>query len=159
MHSLRRLEDGYLRRDSTVIATFVEDLFDPNDVVILGTDPGERYVGRDEVTQLLRADWSAWGHVRFALDSTRISSAGDVAWVIAPASLTVGKRTVPLRFSAVLARDTVSWRFRQVQFQADVAPFASVRRERATFAALALFCVIVLTAAWWIGRRRSGSNT
>ena len=155
---LQRFQDGYTRRDSAAVASFVEALFAPSDVLVLGIGPTERYEGRKGALEIVRNDWRYWGDVRLVLDGARVSSAGDVAWVMTRGSVTHGSGVIPLRFSAVLVKDAVGWRFRQVQFQADLDPYRRATRERLLLMMLGLVAVMALVVIWALARKRAGTQ-
>lgn len=83
---LQKFQDGYDRRDATVIEDF-KSLFVPEMALeVIGTGaviPGddEWCLGLDAVCQLLVNDWENWGDLRLDLPDTRIHVLGDVAWL------------------------------------------------------------------------------
>ncbi len=58
----------------------MESLYSRDNLLVLGTSPGEVYSGYDRAARLVRSDWESWGDCRFMVDSANISSEGDIAW-------------------------------------------------------------------------------
>jgi hypothetical protein len=116
--SLRDFQDGYVRRDPQAIDSFMSRLFErSDDLVILGTGPGEWARGYPAASDFVLRDWKAWGDFRFEVDKSIVSSYGDVAWVATVGTLHRKRYDRPVRFSAVLTRKGERWFFRQMQFQ------------------------------------------
>ena len=120
---LNRFQDGYSKRDTSQVGAFMESLYSREDVLILGTSPGEVFVGYDRAASLVRSDWESWGDCRFMIDSANISSKGDVAWFATKGyvEFDLSKMLVlPLRLSGVMVKEDQVWKFRQQQFQFDI---------------------------------------
>jgi hypothetical protein len=114
VRALRTFQAGYNLRDPSQLKKFMRRLFpDSENILILGTDPGEWIRGRESAERFVGKDWADWGNLRLAVDDAGISALGDVAWLVTTG--TVADR--PLRFLAVLTRTGGRWQFRQVQFQ------------------------------------------
>jgi hypothetical protein len=120
---LNEFQDGYTRRDTSRIKPFMERLFSDKNVLILGTMPHEICIGREEATRLVFADWYRWGDCTFLTDNAHISSYGDVAWISTIGYVKFdlsGLLVLPLRLSAVAAKEHDVWKFQQMQFQFDL---------------------------------------
>jgi len=88
---LQTFQDGYTRRDVTLVDSFME-LFTA-DTEVIGTNgvkPGvdEWYMDRASARELVEGDWEGWGDLRLDLDTMSIHSRGDVGWVAASATVT-----------------------------------------------------------------------
>jgi uncharacterized membrane protein YidH (DUF202 family) len=121
--TLTAFQDGYERRDVEQVQPFMQKLFSPDNVLILGTMPSEIFAGFDEATRLVRGDWAGWGDCSFAIDNTHVSAHGEVAWfsTIGYVEFDLSELLVlPLRLSGVLVREAGVWRFQQLQFQFDL---------------------------------------
>jgi hypothetical protein len=120
---LREFQDGYTHRDTSQVQPFMHDLFSQEDILVLGTMPHEILVGQDRVARLILSDWKAWGDCTFLMNSAHISTSGNVAWIS-----TIGYvkfdmcrfLVLPLRLSAVMVKEDLSWKFQYLQFQFDV---------------------------------------
>jgi ketosteroid isomerase-like protein len=121
---LRTFQDGYSKRDPSILPAFMEQLFPKDrDILVLGTDQGEWIEGYQRVAEFIGNDWRYWGDVRLDVEHAAISTAGDVAWVTTLG--TVGTGTSPgraIRFTAVLTRHNGQWLFRHILFQWDDTP-------------------------------------
>jgi hypothetical protein len=120
---LNKFQDGYSKRDTNLVGTFMNSLYSKENILIIGTMPGEIFSGYKRATGLVKSDWESWGDCRFAMDSGNISSIGDVAWFSVRgyvkfdiSSLLV----IPLRLTAVMVKEDGTWKFQQQQFQFDV---------------------------------------
>lgn len=123
VQQLRAFQQGYEERDLASVNTFMRRLFTTDNVLILGTMPQEIYVGLEEASDLISADWDHWGDCRFLIDSTHISSHGDVAWfaTIGHVEFDLSSLLVlPLRLTGVLVRENDIWKLQQVQYQFDL---------------------------------------
>lgn len=123
LHQLHQFQDGYTRRDISALEPFMEQLFSPDNILILGTQPREVLHGYDRATVLVSSDWRRWGDCTFLMDKAHISSFGNVAWVstIGYVKFDMSRLLVlPLRLSAVTVKEDGGWRFQQMQFQFDL---------------------------------------
>ena len=88
---LQAFQDGYTRRDTNQVDSFME-LFTA-DAEVIGTNgvkPGvdEWYLDRASARELVEGDWQGWGDLRLDLESMSVSSRGDAGWVAASATVT-----------------------------------------------------------------------
>jgi len=101
-----------------VLATFV----DTDEIILMGTGPGEHWVGRDEVRD-------AFSHFIKQFDAHTMdtkctdgvgSAQGDVAWFTAVCSFTDSKDGTPRSFvanlSAVVVNQDDRWRFHTMHY-------------------------------------------
>ena len=80
IEQLNKFQDGYSKRDPKNIDTFMQSLYSRENILILGTMPGEIYSGYEKATRLVKSDWDSWGDCKFEIDSANISSSGNTAW-------------------------------------------------------------------------------
>jgi len=123
LKSLHQFQDGYTQRDVSVLQPFMEQLFSQDNILVLGTQPREVLSSYDRATALVSSDWRRWGDCTFLMDKAHISSSGNVAWVstIGYVKFDMCRLLIlPLRLSAVMVKETDSWRFQQMQFQFDL---------------------------------------
>ena len=103
LDQLRVFQDGYTKRDVAGADEFMGRLFSHERPLVLGTMPGEIYVGYDRAREVIRTDWESWGDCRFRLGETQVSAEGDVAWFATIGSVTfdlsrfLGTAAAPLR--------------------------------------------------------------
>ena len=78
LDQLEVFQEGYAARDTSRVDAFARQLLSDDEILILGTMPGEIFVGFEEATDLVRTDWESWGDCRFLVDQTRISAHGAI---------------------------------------------------------------------------------
>jgi hypothetical protein len=120
---LAAFQDGYARRDTTQVPAFMDRLFSRDRPIVLGTMPGEIYVGYERAAEVVRTDWESWGDCRFRLDETQVSAAGSVAWFATVGSVQFDLSrflVLPLRLTGVMVSEAGAWKIRQAQFQFDL---------------------------------------
>ena len=120
---LNKFQEGYTKRDTSQVRAFMETLYSGEGILILGTSPGEVFIGHDRAASLVKSDWESWGDCRFMVDSANISSAGDVAWFSTKGyvEFDLSKLLIlPLRLTGVMVKEDQVWKFRQQQFQFDI---------------------------------------
>ena len=123
VEQLYKFQEGYIQRDTDQVEPFMEQLFSQENILVLGTMPNEIYVGQKEVSKLIFSDWNAWGDCIFLMDKAHISTSGNVAWIS-----TIGQvkfdlprfLILPLRLSAVMVKEGLTWKFQSMQFQFDL---------------------------------------
>ena len=120
---LNKFQEGYSQRDTSRVGAFMESLYSKENLLILGTSPGEIYSGYERAADLVRSDWESWGDCRFMVDSANISSEGDIAWFATKGYVKFDLSkllVVPLRLSGVMVREDQVWKFTRQQFQFDI---------------------------------------
>jgi len=101
----------------------MQSLYSNDNILILGTMPGEIFTGYKSATGLVKDDWESWDDCHFAMDSANISSNGDVAWFSSRGYVKFDLSrllVIPLRFTGVMVKENGTWKFQQQQFQFDV---------------------------------------
>jgi len=120
---LARFQSGYSERNPQQAKPFVDDLFSAERPIVLGTMPGEIFVGPAAVTELVRSDWEHWGDCRFRLAETQLSAVGEVAWFATVGSVRFDLSrflVLPLRLTGVMVAEDGIWKIRHLQFQFDL---------------------------------------
>jgi hypothetical protein len=123
IHQLNMFQDGYIKRDTSQIKPFMQQLFVEENLLILGTMPNENCIGHKEATRLVFADWYRWGDCTFLIDNANVSSYGDVAWIstIGYVKFDLSSLLVlPLRLTGIMVNENDVWKFQQMQFQFDL---------------------------------------
>jgi len=123
VEQLNKFQDGYTHRDIGQLQPFMEELFSQENILVLGTMPYEILIGRDKVSRLVLSDWKSWGDCTFLVNTAHISTSGNVAWIstIGYVEFDMSRFLVlPLRLSAVLVRENLTWKFQYMQFQFDL---------------------------------------
>jgi SnoaL-like domain len=120
---LNKFQDGYSRRDTSQVDAFMQSLYSRENILILGTSPGEICKDYDKASGLVRSDWESWGDCRFMVDSANISSDGNTAWFSTRGYVKFdlsGLLVIPLRLTGIMVKEDQVWKFRQQQFQFDI---------------------------------------
>ena len=120
---LKKIQDGYSKRDTKNIDAFMQSLYSRENILILGTMPGEIYSGYEKATRLVKTDWESWGDCKFVIDSANISSSGSTAWFSTRGYVKFDLSkllVIPLRLTGVMVKEDKEWKFQQQQFQFDI---------------------------------------
>lgn len=123
LNQLQKLQDGYSRRDISIADAFIDELYSKETILILGTMPGEIYIGSDRARQLITGDWDSWGDCVFNIDSANISSNGNTVWFSTTGIVRFDLTPLlelPLRLTGIMVKEKGIWKFRQQQFQFDI---------------------------------------
>lgn len=123
IRQLHKFQDGYTQRDTSLLEPFMEGLFSQDNILILGTQPGEILKNYERAKFLVSSDWRTWGDCRFLMDYAHISTVGNVAWIstIGYVRFDLSRFLVlPLRLSAVMVNENDAWKFQHMQFQFDL---------------------------------------
>lgn len=158
IRQLNRFQDGYARRDTTLLSPFMEQLFSQQNVLVLGTMPNEILRNHERVRALVSSDWRTWGDCTFLMDNAHISTSGNVAWIstIGHVKFDLSRFLVlPLRLSAVMVKEPDAWKFQYMQFQFDM-DFSSLLLTIVLLTMWFLISLAALTVA--IVRRLNGKN-
>jgi hypothetical protein len=120
---LEIFQEGYEQRDTSILETYMEQLFSRENILILGTMPGEIYSGFEEAADLVQSDWLYWGDVDLMAESSNISATDSVAWFSMIGHVVFDLTSMldlPLRVSGVMVQEETGWKFQQLQFQFDM---------------------------------------
>ena len=123
IEQLHVFQEGYTRRDTTQLGSFMEQLFSQENILVLGTMPNEILIGQEKVSRLVLSDWRSWGDCTFLMNNAHISASGNVAWIstIGYVKFDMSRFLVlPLRLSAVMVKENLTWKFQYMQFQFDL---------------------------------------
>ena len=86
------------------------------DLLVLGTDPGEEVEGRDQVVAAMAAQTDSAGAAAFDSEhDRRVRELGDVAWFAEHGRLRVGDQGLRVRLTGVAVRRGGAWRLAQLQ--------------------------------------------
>jgi len=123
IEQMRIFQNGYSERDPKNIEMFMQSLYSKDNLLILGTMPGEVYTGYENATRLVKTDWESWGNCRFEIDSANISSSGNTAWFSTRGYVEFDLSqflVIPLRLTGVMVKEDQEWLFQLQQFQFDI---------------------------------------
>jgi hypothetical protein len=123
MEQLELFQGGYDKRDTSILESYMDQLFSKENILILGTMPGEIYSGYVEAADLVSSDWLYWGDVHMLAESSNISASDSVAWFSMIGHVVFDMSSwldLPLRVSGVMVQEDQGWKFQQLQFQFDL---------------------------------------
>jgi hypothetical protein len=123
VEKLNKFQAGYTQRDTTQLKPFMDQLFSHENTLVLGTMPNEILIGHKRVSRLVFSDWMTWGDCTFLMNNAHISTSGDVAWIstIGYVKFDMSRYLIlPLRLSAVMVKENLTWKFQYMQFQFDL---------------------------------------
>ena len=122
LRQLTRFQDGYSKRDTSILQSFATELFSPDNILILGTMPREIRTTPNRAIQLVEEDWRIWGDCRFLMENANISASGGTAWfaTIGTVKMDGIGLVLPLRLTGVMVNENSIWKFQQLQFQFDM---------------------------------------
>ncbi len=123
LKQLEYFQEGYDLRDTSIMEPYMDALFSKENILILGTMPGEIYSGYVEAADLVSSDWLLWGDVQMLVESANISANDSVAWFSMIGHVVFDLTSLldlPLRVSGVMVKEEAGWKFQQLQFQFDL---------------------------------------
>ncbi len=123
LQQLELFQKGYTDRDTSILPSYMEQLFSKENILILGTMPGEIYSGYVEAADLVSSDWISWGDVSMLTESSNVSVSDSVAWFSMIGHVVFDMSSMldlPLRVSGVMVQGDQGWKFQQLQFQFDL---------------------------------------
>ena len=125
LEQLVLFQEGYDKRDTSILESYMDVLFSKENILILGTMPAEIYSGYVEAADLVSSDWLLWGDVQMLVESANISASDSVAWFSMIGHVVFDMSSwldLPLRVSGVMVQEEHTWKFQQLQFQFDLNP-------------------------------------
>ena len=123
---IRKVIQDYLQayeaRDlERVLSCFSDD----GEVVVLGTDPDERNIGKPQIRAQLEKDWRSSDSARMRIDWLSVSGGNGVAWYTAETITTAVVQGIehefPIRFSGVAEQRGEEWKIAQMHFSLPAA--------------------------------------
>jgi len=123
MEQLELFQEGYDKRDTSILESYMDQLFSKENILILGTMPGEIYSGFVAAADLVSSDWLIWGDVHMLVESSNISASDSVAWFSMIGHVVFDMSSwldLPLRVSGIMVQEDQGWKFQQLQFQFDL---------------------------------------
>jgi len=123
INQLNKFQDGYSKRNTKNIDTFMHSLYSKDNILILGTMPNEVCKGYEKATKLVKSDWESWGDCKFEIDSANISASGNTAWFSTRGYVEFDLSSllvIPLRLTGIMVKQDQEWKFQHQQFQFDV---------------------------------------
>lgn len=118
LRPLRRLNAYYAKRDPDLADVCIEETILPDEMLILGTNPGEIFHGRKWTKHLLQCDWKYWGHLTLNIEQCALFRVETVMYFVLPAQVRLDhwRFRIPVRMTGILKEKDGLWYISKIQF-------------------------------------------
>ena len=118
LRPLRQLNAYYAKRDPELADDCIDETILPDDMLILGTCPGEIFHGRKWTRHLLQCDWKYWGRLTLDVEKCALSRAGTALYFVLPAQVRLDHFvfSIPIRITGILEEREGLWYISKLQF-------------------------------------------
>ncbi|MBR2717882.1 MAG: hypothetical protein IKB78_01110 [Clostridia bacterium] len=118
LRPLRQLNAYYEKRDPELADACIDETILPDEMLILGTNPGEIFHGRKWTKHLLQCDWKYWGHLSLDVERSALSRVGTALYFVLPAQvkLNIWRFRIPVRITGILEERDGLWYISKLQF-------------------------------------------
>lgn len=118
LRPLRQLNAYYAKRDPELADDCINETILPDDMLILGTCPGEIFHGRKWTRHLLQCDWKYWGRLTLNVEKCALSRAGTALYFVLPAQVRLDHFvfSIPIRITGILEEREGLWYISKLQF-------------------------------------------
>ena len=118
LRPLRQLNAYYAKRDPELADNCIDETILPDDMLILGTCPGEIFHGRKWTRHLLQCDWKYWGRLTLDVERCALSRAGTALYFILLAQVRLDHFvfSIPIRITGILEEREGLWYISKLQF-------------------------------------------
>ena len=118
LRPLRQLNAYYEKRDPELADACIDETILPEEMLILGTNPGEIFHGRKWTKHLLQCDWKYWGQLSLNVERTALSRVGTALYFALPAQvkLDIWRFRIPIRITGILEERDGLWYISKLQF-------------------------------------------
>lgn len=113
---LNQFQDGYSKRDTTIIDEFLKIFSD--DIVYMGVASHEFFKGKESVRKLTLWDWNRWFDLKIPVADVYIRTNNNVAWfeVIGESGPWRDGKTYEIRMVGSLIKSNNTCMFKQICF-------------------------------------------
>lgn len=149
LRPLQQLNACYAKRDPELADACIDETILPEEMLILGTNPGEIFYGRKWTKHLLQCDWKYWGQLTLYVERTALSRVGNVLYFVLPSQVRLDhwRFRIPVRITGILEEKDGLWYISKMQFMNNLDA-ASVLA--AWIAALGLTAALLLFGLSWL---------
>ncbi len=118
LRPLRQLNAYYEKRNPELADACIDETILPDEMLILGTNPGEIFHGRKWTKHLLQCDWKYWGQLSLNVERTALSRVGTALYFVLPAQvkLDIWRFRIPVRITGILEERDGLWYISKLQF-------------------------------------------
>lgn len=113
---LQQFQDGYTKRDTTIIDEFLKLFSD--DIVYMGIASHEYFKGKESVRELTLWDWKRWFDLKVPVSKENIRIDNEVAWfeIIGVSGPWRDGKKYEIRMVGSLIKSKDVWLFKQICF-------------------------------------------
>lgn len=149
LRPLRQLNAYYEKRDPEQADACIDETMLAEKLLILGTNPGEIFFGREGAKCLLQGDWKYWGQLALHVERTALSQTANALYFVmrGQIKLDIWHFRVPIKMTGVLEKRDNLWYISKLQFINDLNTNYVIL---AWVPALALMVSLLLFALSWI---------
>lgn len=118
LRPLMQLNAYYEKRNSEQADACIDETMLPEKLLILGTNPGEIFSGREGAKNLLQGDWKYWGQLTLDVERTALSWAGSALYFVMSGQirLDIWRFQIPIRITGILEENDNQWYISKLQF-------------------------------------------
>ena len=118
LRPLRQLNAYYEKRNPELADACIDETILPEEMLILGTNPGEIFHGRKWTKHLLQCDWKYWGQLSLNVERTALGRAGTALYFVLPAQvkLDIWRFRILVRITGILEERDGLWYISKLQF-------------------------------------------
>ncbi len=115
---LEQMNSYYQKRDPEQADACIDETMLPEEILILGTSPGEIFHGRESARGLLQGDWKCWGELALDVDTTTFCRTGSTLYFITRGQTRLDRICfrVPVRITGVLEERDGIWFISKIQY-------------------------------------------
>lgn len=149
LRPLRQLNAYYAKRDPELADVCIEETILSDEMLILGTNPGEIFHGRKWTKHLLQCDWKYWGRLALDVERTALSRVGNALYFVLPAQVRLDywRFRIPIRITGILEERDSLWYISKLQF---INNLNTAYVIASWIAALALAASLLLFGLSWL---------
>lgn len=118
LRPLKRMNAYYEKRDPEQADACIDEVMLPDKILILGTNPGEIFHGRECAKGLLQGDWKYWGKLSLDVDTATLCQTGSALYFAVRGRIRLDRVCfrVPVRITGVLEEKSGLWYISKIQF-------------------------------------------
>ncbi len=118
LRPLERMNAYYQKRDPEQADACIDETMLPEEILILGTNPGEIFHGRECARGLLQGDWKYWGALALEVNTTTLCRTGSALYFATRGQIRLDhfRFHVPVRITGVLEERDGLWYISKIQF-------------------------------------------
>lgn len=118
LRPLMQLNAYYEKRNSEQADACIDETMLPEKLLILGTNPGEIFSGREEAKNLLQGDWKYWGQLTLDIERTALSRVDRALYFVLSGKvrLDIWHFQIPVRITGILEEKDNQWYISKLQF-------------------------------------------